>query len=98
MTDWITRNIAIFGGGPKVENFRQMSTIYPAREIRRGASPSPLAQGARIELPTLFGFEGRSLDTAEFLAEMETTGLIVVRDGRVVFKDYCGSATTHAPR
>ncbi len=88
MTDWITRNIRIFGGGPQVENFRQMSTVYPVRVIRRAASPSPLPQGARVELPTSFDFQGRTLDTAEFLAEMETTGLIVLQGGRVVFEDY----------
>ena len=88
MTDWITRNAGIFGGGPQVENFRQMSTIYPVRVIRRAASPSTLAQGPRIALPAAFEFDGRSLDTAEFLAEMETTGLLVMRDGQVVFEDY----------
>lgn len=88
MTDWITRDTGLFRGAPQVENFRQMSTIYPSRVIRRAASPSALPQGPRIELPTAFAFQGRSLETARFLAEMETTGLIVVRDGAVVLEDY----------
>jgi CubicO group peptidase (beta-lactamase class C family) len=88
MTDWITRDTGLFRGGPQVENFRQMSTVYPVRVIRRAASPSPLPQGRRIELPKAFEYQGRSLDTAEFLSEMETTGLIVLRDGQVMFEDY----------
>jgi CubicO group peptidase (beta-lactamase class C family) len=64
-----------------------MSTIYPVRVVRRAAA-SLLPQGARIELPRTFEYQGRSLDTAQFLSEMETTGLIVVRDGEVVFEDY----------
>ncbi|HEY1926771.1 MAG TPA: serine hydrolase [Caulobacteraceae bacterium] len=88
MNDWITRNIGLFRGGPQVENFREMSTIYPARVIRRASSPSPLPQGPRIELPSAFEFQGRRLDTAQFLSEIETTGLMVVRDGEVVFEDY----------
>jgi CubicO group peptidase (beta-lactamase class C family) len=88
MTDWITRNPALFRGGPQVENFREMSSIYPVRVIRRAPSPSPLPEGPGVELPDVFEFQGRRLDTAEFLAEMETTGLLVVRDGRVVWETY----------
>src|SRR5580658_114044 len=88
MTDWITRDMALFRGGEQVENFRRMSTIYPVRVIRRSSSPSPLLAGPVVALPEAFEFEGRSLDTAQFLAEMETTGLIVIRDGRVEFEDY----------
>jgi CubicO group peptidase (beta-lactamase class C family) len=88
MTDWITRETALFRGGEQVENFRRMSTIYPVRVIRRSSSPSPLLAGPAAPLPEAFAFEGRSLDTARFLAEMETTGLIVIRDGRAEFEDY----------
>jgi CubicO group peptidase (beta-lactamase class C family) len=86
--EWTTRNPALFRGGDQVENFRQMSTIYPVRVIRRASAPSSLEPGANLQLPGSFEFQGRRLDTAGFLAEMETTGLIVVRDGRVVFEDY----------
>jgi hypothetical protein len=98
MTDWITRDTGMFRGGQQVENFREMSTIYPVRVVRRAALPSPLPHGPRIELPRTFEYQGGSLDTAGFLSEMETTGLIVVRDGEVVFEDYWlgNDATTQA--
>ena len=88
MTDWITRDTGMFRGGEQVENFRRMSTIYPVRVVRRSSSPSLLPAGPAAPLPEAFEFEGRSLDTARFLAEMETTGLIVIRDGRVEFETY----------
>lgn len=88
MNDWVTRNTQMFRGGEQVENFRQMSSIYPVRVIRRATPPSPLPRGPALKLPAAFAFEGRALDTAQFLAEMETTGLLVVRDGEVVFEDY----------
>jgi hypothetical protein len=87
-TGWTTHDPALFRGGAQVENFRRMASIYPARVIRRSSTPSPLPEGRRIALPKAFEFAGRVLDTADFLAEMETTGLIIVRDGRVVFEDY----------
>jgi hypothetical protein len=85
---WTTHNPALFRGGPQVENFRRMSTIYPVRVIRRAPKPSPLPNGPRRKLPKTFAFQGQTLDTSQFLAEMETTGLIVIHDGRVVFEDY----------
>ena len=88
MNDWITRNIAMFRGGEQLANFREMSTIYPVRVIRRAASPSPLPPGPAIELPETFEYFGLRLNTAEFLAEMETTGLVVIRDGHVAFESY----------
>ena len=88
MTDWTTRDAGMFRGGEQVENFRQMSTIYPVRVVRRSSSPSPLLAGSAVALPESFAFDGRSLNTAQFLAEIETTGLIVIRNGRVEFEDY----------
>ena len=88
MNEWATRDPALFGGGEQVENFRRLSTIFPVRVIRRSSQPSPLPPGSPTPLPTSFICEGQTLDTAAFLAEMETTGLIVIRDERVVFEDY----------
>jgi CubicO group peptidase (beta-lactamase class C family) len=87
-SNWTTRQIHLFGGGPQVENFRHMSTIYPVRVIRRSSMPVPLRSGASIELPPRFTLDGRDLDTAEFLADMETTGLVVLKDDRLVFERY----------
>jgi CubicO group peptidase (beta-lactamase class C family) len=88
MPDWITRNPALFGGGPQVETFREMSMIYPVRVIRRAAAPSPLPRGPGCELPPSFDYFGQRQETAAFLAEMETTGLLILQDGQVVFEDY----------
>ena len=98
MTDWITRNIGMFGGGEQTANFRQLSTVYPVRVIRRAPTPSPLPAGPAIELPESFEFQGATLNTAAFLAEMETTGLIVIRDGRVAYERYSlgNDATTQS--
>ena len=45
MTDWITRNIGMFSGAEQTRNFREMSTVYPVRVIRRAPTPSPLEPG-----------------------------------------------------
>jgi CubicO group peptidase (beta-lactamase class C family) len=88
MADWITRETRLFRGGEQVENFRRMSTIYPVRVIRRASSPSTLERGVSVALPETFEFQGQRLNTAQFLAEVETTGMMVIRDGQVEFEDY----------
>ncbi|HZZ90337.1 MAG TPA: serine hydrolase [Caulobacteraceae bacterium] len=95
---WTTRNIHLFGGGSQIENFREMSTIYPVRVVRRSSNPLPFRSGPAIQLPSRFAFDGREMDSAEFLADMETTGLLVLKDDRLVFEQYWlgNDATTQA--
>jgi CubicO group peptidase (beta-lactamase class C family) len=84
----MTRPTGLFRGAPQVQNFREMATIYPVRVIRRSSQPAPFDAGQPIALPSGFEFHGQRLDTAQFLDEMETTGLLVLKDGRIVFERY----------
>jgi CubicO group peptidase (beta-lactamase class C family) len=97
-SQWMTRPIGLFGGGSQVENFRELATIYPVRVARRASRPAPFDPGEPIELPAAFAVQDRTLDTAQFLSEMETTGLLVLKDGRLVFERYWlgNDATTQA--
>ena len=92
-SQWMTRPIGLFGGGSQVENFREMATIYPVRVARRSSRPAPFDLGEPIELPAAFEVQEKTLDTAQFLSEMETTGLLVLKDGRLV----AAAATRPAP-
>ena len=85
---WTTRDSRIFTGAAQVENFRSMASIYPVRVIRRAAKPAPLAAGKATALPASFEAQGRTLDTQAFLAQVETTGLLVLKDDRLVYETY----------
>jgi len=56
--------------------------------IRRAAKPAPLAAGKATALPASFEAQGRTLDTQAFLAQVETTGLLVLKDDRLVYETY----------
>jgi CubicO group peptidase (beta-lactamase class C family) len=87
-TQWTTRNTHLFSGIEQVLNFRSMGTIYPVRVVRRSSRPSHFERGTAIELPKTFAFNGASLDTRRFLEEVETTGMVILKRGKVVFEEY----------
>ena len=85
---WTTRNTRLFSGAEQVANFRAMSSIYPVRVIRRSSKPFSFVRGETLSLPETFEFDGKSQNTKELLAKVETTGLLILKDGRLVYEDY----------
>lgn len=85
---WTTRNTRLFSGIEQTANFRSMSTIYPVRVIRRSSKPRPFEAGAPLTLPLSFKYGNETLETQTFLDHVETTGLLILKDGRTVFEDY----------
>lgn len=65
-----------------------MPAIFPVRVLRRSSEPRSFASGARIELPETHAFRGCKHDTAGFLSDTETAGLIVLRGGQCVYEQY----------
>src|SRR5687768_2189849 len=95
---WRTRDPKMFSGQLQAVNFRQMASIYPARVVRRSSRSRPLSTGTPFTLPRTFEFDGVSVDTAQFLDLVDTTGLIVIRNDQMIYESYWHGydATTHA--
>jgi CubicO group peptidase (beta-lactamase class C family) len=87
----------MFSGADQVENFRNMRAMFPAREIARPEHPTTLPDGAPIALPGQFAYGGKADDTEQFLSSTDTTGLLVLLDGKIVYERYWrgNDATTH---
>jgi CubicO group peptidase (beta-lactamase class C family) len=79
---------SLFSGADQVEHFRHMDEIFPARAFRRTEPVYEIPVGEQISLPATYRFAGRERDTQAFLADVDTTGLIVVRDGSVIYEEY----------
>jgi CubicO group peptidase (beta-lactamase class C family) len=84
--------MAMFSGAEMVEPFRSMAEIFPFTLIEKSGEPDPLRIGEPIDLPRTYVYRGQEKDLDAFLQETDTTGLLVVKDDRVVFeKQYRGN-------
>jgi len=72
-----------------------MKAFFPAIRVAASGRPSVFAQGAQVDLPASFDFRGTRIDTASFLTLTDTTGLIVVKDDKIVFERYFRGTDVH---
>ncbi|HXY05377.1 MAG TPA: serine hydrolase [Burkholderiaceae bacterium] len=79
---------SMFSGADEVENFRNMRLMFPAHEVHRAPAARPFAVGTPISLPKTFAYHDRPDDTQKFLSGTDTTGLLIVKDDKIVFEHY----------
>lgn len=85
----------LFQDRDHVADFRNMSAFFHAATVRAAATASALPQGAQVDLPAVFDFHGARIDTASFLTLTDTTGLIIIKDDKVVFERYFRGTDAH---
>jgi len=78
-----------------VADFRNMKAYFPIATVQASGNPSELEQGAETELPASFDFRGAKIDTAGFLAQTDTTGLLIIKNDRIVYERYFLGADAH---
>ena len=70
-------------------NLRQFNDYYPSHLIPKSDTPSALLVQLRDSvLPDSFTSHGEQVSTRDFLKEGNTTGLMVLKDGAVIFENY----------
>ncbi len=79
--------ITLFEEGKRIENFRAMDTVFPYRTIPREGSVWAFGRDPR-PLPATYRFDGADRDLSAFLQRTETTGLLVVVDGKIAHEEY----------
>ncbi len=70
-----------------VWNFQHMDQIFGARTVEAGGDVLRFARGS-YELPATFRHGGQTYDTEAFLAELVTTGLLVLQDDTILHERY----------
>lgn len=87
------KQLLLFSPEHRVENFRRMEDVFPARRIPASSRPQPWPHGTPADLPATFAYAGGTIDSRDFLARSVTTGLLVLKDGAIVHESYALGAT-----
>lgn len=88
---------SLFSGADQVEHFRSLARSFPAREIPASPQPRPWPRDAPAGLPPKYAYAGQARDTQAFLAQTDTVGLLVLRDGHAVFEQYWRGVAADTP-
>jgi CubicO group peptidase (beta-lactamase class C family) len=82
-----TRANWFFDEGVRVGSFSHLDEILPHYTLNKAQSPSPLAKAA-AEVKLGYRFENQAWTLEDFLAHQRVTGLLVIKDGAVLFERY----------
>lgn len=82
-----TRANWFFDEGVRVGSFSHLDEILPHYTLNKAQSPLPLAKAA-TEVKLGYRFENQAWTLEDFLAHQRVTGLLVIKDGAVLFERY----------
>jgi CubicO group peptidase (beta-lactamase class C family) len=72
----------------KVAGFRNMQALTPTRSIAAGPDPYPLPEKLADLSGFEFAFEGAALSLDDYIRRQNVAGLLIVKDGYVVYERY----------
>ncbi len=87
----------LFRGADMTDEFSNMQGLFPSRAVHT-ANPIKLKTDTTgFAMPLTYQYEGTSRNIRQFLDETETSGLIVLRDGRVILEEYALGSSEQTP-
>jgi Beta-lactamase class C and other penicillin binding proteins len=79
---------SLFTGVELYEEFARLEEIFPAHRIRASDAPWLLPEGAPLDLPETYRWQGEDRSTAALLDETRTSALLVLHEGRIRHEHY----------
>ncbi len=76
-----------FDSNSIVENFRSLYKKYPSSTVRRSGPLYKLREERRA-LPETYDYKGKTKKISHWIERTGTTGLLVIKDGVIVFDNY----------
>ncbi len=71
----------------RIGAFRHMENVFPNRAINRGGPVTPIPRAERA-LDLSYEFKGRTRKLGDIMDRTNTTGLLVIKNGKIVFEKY----------
>lgn len=78
----------LFSGAEQYENFNRLADLYPVNTMTASETPFDFPDGDAAPLPTSFTYKAETIDTETFLAETDTSAVLVIKDGKVRTERY----------
>lgn len=72
----------------QVNTFRNIGRLFPTRTVEAGSKAYPLPPGERVLQNFSFASRGKQYDLYDFLSLNRVSGILVVKDGGIVFEKY----------
>jgi CubicO group peptidase (beta-lactamase class C family) len=76
-----------FDEDERIENFRHIEKVFPVRQIRRSGEKHKFERDTR-ELVESYEYKGENRSVNEFLEHTVTTGLLVLKDDKILSEQY----------
>lgn len=80
--------LGLFTGVPQYENFARLKELFAVKEMKASKRPHPFDEGALIQLPKYYEFEGKTRELDSLISGTHTSALFVLKDGKVRFEKY----------
>ena len=78
----------LFQGADMTDEFADMKGLFPHHVVRTSNSVPLEPAASQVELPDSYVYDGASRNLRQFLDETDTSGLLVLRDGKIVHEEY----------
>lgn len=86
--DRLAYGLTLFSGAEQYKNFNRMEEIYPVTTMTASTEPFEFEEGSTILLPPSFSYNGVDINVESFLAETDTSALLVIHNGKVRLEKY----------
>lgn len=74
--------------GVEVNTFEHSDTLFPVNKVLRRGVVRPLQQSLKQVGNVRFKADGREYDLYDYLAHDRVAGILILKDGKIVFEDY----------
>lgn len=71
-----------------VRTYQQTDKIFPTRVIKAGKTPSPLPISTEQLTALTFKSDGKTYDLPDYVAMNREVGLLILKDGKIVYEHY----------
>ena len=79
---------SLFTGVEQYEWLNRLATVFPTRTIQRSKQAFVFPKGEAMTLPETYTFNGQTRSSATYLAETDTSALLVIHRGKILYESY----------